>query len=160
MKSATPQRLRPVTARRLLALVVALACGWVAYALYGAAAQDRAAQSRVSDLQAADAALQSQIDERSRQVAEAQSSAWIEEQLRKLGYHMPGEHVYVLDPGGRSVPTSGGIDAAPPTYSPTPTPTPPPTPTPTAVPASPVGLTTIAPAAAQASPPVTPTPTS
>ena len=154
MKSPASHRPRPVTARRLLALVVAVACGWVAYALYGEAAQDRAAQSRVSDLQAADAALQSQIAERSRQVAEAQSSAWIEEQLRKLGYHVPGEHVYVLDPGGKSLPSSGGIDAPPPTYSPTPTPAPPatPTPAPTAAAVPPANLTPTATAARPASP--------
>ena len=131
-----PQRPRPFTARRILALVVAVACGWVAYALYGAAATDHAAQARVTQLQAANAALEAQISQRAQEVTEAQSSPWLEDQARKLGYHLPGEKVYVLDPGAKSAPASGGLNAPPPTFSPTPVPTPTP-PLPSLVPASP-----------------------
>jgi hypothetical protein len=121
----------------------------VAYALYGAAATDHAAQARVTQLQEADAALQAQIAQRSQEVTEAQGSAWLEDQARKLGYHLPGEKVYVLDPGGKSAPASGGLNAAPIIFTPTPPPTPTPSPTPpvpTLVPASPT------PAAASPSP--------
>jgi len=131
MFPAGPQRPHTFTVRRLLALVVAVVCGWIAYALYGEAAQDHAALARVAQLQAADTALQSQIAQRSMEIAEAQSTTWLEDQARKLGYHLPGEQVYVLDPGGKSPPASGGLDAVPPTFSPTPVPTPVPTPTPT-----------------------------
>jgi cell division protein FtsB len=152
MKPPDPPRPRPFTARRIIALVVAVACGWVAYALYGAAAQDRAAEARVTQLQAADAALQSQIAQRSQEIAEAQSSAWVEEQARKLGYHLPGEHVFVLDPGGTSVPSSAGLNAVPPTFSPTPVPTPVPTPTPTPTLSPPTPPATSTPAATTPSP--------
>jgi cell division protein FtsB len=134
MNSPAPQRPRPFTARRIVALVVAVACGWIAYALYGEAAQDHQAQARVTQLQDADAALQAQIAQRSQEITQAQSTAWIEDEARKLGYHFPGEKVYVVDPGGKSAPSSAGVNAAPITFSPTPTPTPVPTPTPTPTP--------------------------
>jgi len=156
MSSPTPQRPRPFTARRIVALVVAVACGWVAYALYGEAAQDHQAQARVTQLQAADAALQSQISERAQEITQAQSTAWVEDEARKLGYHFPGEKVYVVEPGGRSAPASAGVNAAPISFSPTPTPTPVPTPTPT-----PTATPTPSPSAAASVPPVagTPSPT-
>jgi cell division protein FtsB len=155
-----PQRPRPFTARRILALVVAVACGWVAYALYGAAATDHAAQARVTQLQQANVALTAQIAQRSQEVTEAQGSAWLEDQARKLGYHLPGEKIYVLEPGGKSEPSSGGINAVPITFSPTPvpTPTPSPTPTPTPTPVVPT-LVPISPLPATATPsPATATP--
>ena len=148
-----PQRPRPFTARRILALVVAVACGWVAYALYGAAATDHAAQARVTQLQDANAVLAAQISQRAQEVTEAQSSPWLENQARKLGYHLPGEKIYVLDPGAKSAPTSGGLNAAPPTFIPTPVPTPIPTPTPTPSPAPPPpSLVPASPTSAVASP--------
>jgi cell division protein FtsB len=163
MNVPAPQRPRPFTARRILALVVAVACGWVAYALYGAAATDHAAQSRVTQLQQDNAALEAQIGQRSQEVTEAQSSAWLEDQARKLGYHLPGEKVYFLDPGAKSAPASGGLNAPPPTFSPTPAPTPtpspiptpPPTPTPSPAPAVPT-LIPVSPTPAATSPSPTP----
>ena len=121
-----------------------MVCGWVAYALYGEAAQDREAQARVAQLQQVDATLQSQISQRAQEIVQAQSSAWVEDQARKLGYRFPGEQVYVVDPGGKSAPSSAGVNAPTIAYSPTPSPTPPPTPTPSPTPS--------------ASAPVTPTP--
>lgn len=128
MKSAPSPRPRPLTPRRLLALIAALACGWAAYSLYGEAAQDRALAASVAQLQSANTTLQQQIAERSLEIEEAQGSAWVEEQARKLGFHLPGESIYVVVPSGRQGPSSGGINAAPPTYSPTPVPTPTPSP--------------------------------
>ncbi|MGA3184766.1 MAG: septum formation initiator family protein [Candidatus Dormibacteria bacterium] len=142
MNVPAPQRPRPFRARRILALVVAVACGWVAYALYGAAATDHAALARVTQLQEANAALTAQIAQRSQEVSEAQGTAWLEDQARKLGYHLPGEKVYVLDPGAKSAPASGGLNAPPPTFSPTPVPTPIPSATPTPSP-SPAGPTLV-----------------
>jgi hypothetical protein len=131
-------------------LVVAVACGWVAYALYGEAAQDHAAQVRVTQLQQADAALQAQIAQRSQEITQAQNAAWVEDEARKLGYYFPGEKVYVVAPGGKSEPSSAGVNASKITFQPTPTPTPVPTPTPTPRPS----------ASASASPPAgTPSPT-
>jgi cell division protein FtsB len=145
-----------VTARRVIALVVAVVCGWVAYALYGEAAQDRAALARVTQLQSADAALRAQIAQRSQEITEAQGSAWVEDQARRLGYHLPGEQIYVVDPGGKAVPSSAGLNAVAPTFIPTPTPTPTPSPTPAPTPTPtpvPLGLSsTPAPAAATSSP--------
>jgi cell division protein FtsB len=163
MKSPRPERPRPFTARRLVALVVAVACGWVAYALYGEAAQDREAQAEVVQLRAADTALAAQIAQRSEEITQAQSTAWVEDQARKLGYHLPGEQVYVVDPGGTSVPASAGVNAAPISFSPTPapTPTPSPTPSPTANPsptATPTATPTPAPTLLPLAPPATSSP--
>ncbi len=149
MSSRASQRPRAVTARRVIALVIAVVCGWVAYALYGEAAQDRAALARVTQLQSADAALRAQIAQRSQEITEAQGSAWVEDQARRLGYHLPGEQIYVVDPGGKAA--SGGLNAVPPTFSPTPAPTP--TPTATPVPTGPAGPTLV-----PLSPSSTPTP--
>ncbi len=91
MKSAPSPRPRPLTPRRLLALIAAVACGWAAYSLYGEAAQDRALAASVAQLQSANTTLQQQIAERSLEIEEAQGSAWVEEQARKLGFHLPGE---------------------------------------------------------------------
>jgi hypothetical protein len=105
-------------------------CGWVAYAVYGQASQSRALDARVTQLQEQNGILQQQVQERQRQIAEAQTLAWLEEEARKLGYVMPGERVYVVAPPGSAVPKSGGLNAALPTYSPTPAPTPSATPSP------------------------------
>jgi len=158
MSPARSQRPRPFTVRRLLALVVAVVCGWVTYALYGEAAQDHAALARVAQLQAADSALQAQIAQRSMEIAEAQSTTWLEDQARKLGYHLPGEQVYVLDPGGTS-PATGGLNAVPPTFSPTPVPTPTPTATPTPTPTATPAATSPGTPSASATPAPSPTPT-
>jgi cell division protein FtsB len=131
----------------LFACILAVICGWVAYAVYGAASQSRALDAQVTRLQTDNASLQAQIDERQRQIAAAQTLAWLEEEARKLGYVMPGEHVYVVTPPGSAVPSGGGVNAKLPTYSPTPAPTP--TPTPTASPSGPPRLV---------APPVRPTP--
>lgn len=122
---------RPAAARRLFACILAVVCGWVAYAVYGAASQSRALDARVSQLRSENTALQQQIDERRRQIQQAQTLAWLEEEARKLGYVAPGEKVFVLTPPGSSVPKGGGVDAKLPTYTGPPTPTP--TPTPTAI---------------------------
>jgi len=134
-----PSRSPLFTPRRVLALLAAVACGWAGYALYGAAAADRALAARVSQLQAGDAALSQQIAQRSLQIQEAQGSEWVEEQARKLGFHLPGETIYVVLPSGSQVPGSSTHGGPPPTFgvpTPTPTPTPDPTPTPTPIPAA------------------------
>jgi cell division protein FtsB len=157
MKSPRPERPRPFTARRIVALLVAVACGWVAFALYGEAAQDHDAVARVAQLRAADAALQSQIAQRSEEITQAQSTAWVEDQARKLGYHLAGEQVYVVDPGGKSSLSSAGVNAAPITFSPSPAPPPPPPAhTPTATPAP--TLAPLAPPAPSTAAPATPSP--
>jgi hypothetical protein len=111
----------------------------------------------VTQLQEANAALTAQISQRAQEVTEAQSSPWLEDQARRLGYHLPGEKIYVLDPGAKSAPSSGGLNAAPPTFIPTPVPTPIPTPTPTPSPAPPLpSLVAASPTPATASPSPTP----
>jgi TolA-binding protein len=110
--------------------VVALVCGWIAFAIYSQAAQGRALDARVTQLRDQNSTLQQRIDQRRREIAEAQSQAWLEEQARKLGYVMPGEKVYVISSPGAPAPAGGGVDAKLPKYSPTPSPTPVPTPKP------------------------------
>ena len=133
MKAAPPERPRLFAPRRVLAIVVAVACGWAAYGLYGETSQTRSLDARVAQLKAGNAALSSQIAQRSLEIAESSSSAWIEAQARRLVYVMPGEKVYVLDPGGKATPSFAGVPATAPTFDP-PTPVPTPTPTPTATP--------------------------
>ena len=137
MKAARAERPRLFAPRRILAIIVAVACGWAAYGLYGETSQTRSLDARVTQLKSGNAILEAQIAERSMQIAAASSSAWVEAQARKLGYVMPGEKVYVLDPGGKATPSFAGVPVTPLTFDPpppTPTPTPIPTATPTAAP--------------------------
>ena len=78
-------------------------------------------------------ALQHQIDLRKAEIAQAQSTQWLEEQARKLGYVLPGEQIYVVTTPGASLPAGGGVSyGALPTFNPSPSPgaTPAPTATP------------------------------
>ena len=128
--SPTAVRQRRTGARRLFACLVALVCGWVAFAIYSQAAQARALDADVTRLQQQNSALQQDVDARRREISEAQSQAWLEEQARKLGWVMPGERIYVISSPGQPAPSGGGVDVKLPTWSPTPAPTPPPTPPP------------------------------
>ena len=125
--SPSLSRQRRTTARRLFACVVALVCGWVAFAIYSQAAQGRALDARVDQLRQQNSALQQRIADQRREISEAQSQAWLEEQARKLGYVMPGEHIYVISGPGQPSSGGGGVAVKLPTWSPTPAPTPAPT---------------------------------
>ena len=114
--------------RRLVIAGCAALSGLAAYAVFNAAAQGSALDSRVRALSAQNAALQQQIDERRQQVGEANDVAWLEEQARRLGLVFPGETVYIITPPGASTATSGGLNAPLPTYAPSPTPSPSPSP--------------------------------
>lgn len=121
--------------RRLWLGVVALVCGVVAYAVYSQAAEGGRVDSQVALLQQQNATLQQQINDHQREIVEAQTVAWLQDEARKLGYVLPGEKVYVITPPGRSNPPSGGVNVALPSFAiptPTPTATPSPTPSPSA----------------------------
>ena len=105
----------------LAGLLVAL-CGWVAFAVYGEAAHGQNLDGRVQILNQQNTDLQQQIADRQREIGQAQTSAWLEEQARKLGYVFPGEKIYVLVSPGAAVPAGGGVDAKLPTFSPSPGP--------------------------------------
>ena len=114
--------------RRLGTAVAAAVCGLVAFALYGQFAQNRQLDQRVNGLSSQNAQLEQQIHDRQTEIALAQTPAWLREQARKLGYVLPGEHIYVLMPPGGQVPSHGGVVAPLPSFSPSPSPTPTPAP--------------------------------
>ena len=92
--------------------------------------------------------LQQQIGDHQREIVEAQTVAWLEEEARKLGYVLPGEKVYVIAPPGQTTPASGGVNVALPSFAlPTPTPT-----------ATPTALPTPAPSQSPRTSPATPIP--
>ena len=103
-------------------------------------AQSRNLDARVSSLADQNAALENQISDREREIADAQTIAWLEEQARQLGYIFPGEHLYIIVPPGKGTPSTGGVTVPIPTFRPPSTPTPSPsarpsaTPSPTSVP--------------------------
>jgi cell division protein FtsB len=124
--------------RRVWVSLIALCAGVVAFSIYGQAAQSHALDAQAAELRQQNSALQQQITERQQQVIEAQTTAWLEEEARKLGYVLPGERVFVLTGPGSSPPAEGGVAAPLPTFTP---PTPLPTPTSTTSPkASPTPL--------------------
>ena len=73
-------------------------------------------------MQQQNSALQHQISDRQREIVEAQTAAWLEEEARKLGYVLPGEKIFVLTPPGQTAPASGGVNAPLPNFSPSPSP--------------------------------------
>jgi len=115
----------------VLAAIIAVVCGWVAYAVYAEMAAGHSLDGRLSAAQAENARLQHEIDQRKAEIAEAQTREWLIEEARKLGYVLPGERVFVLATPGASLPAGGGIDLHNlPSFS-TPTPSPGASPAPT-----------------------------
>jgi hypothetical protein len=107
-------------------------CGWIAFAVYGQVVHGADLKSTVTTLTQQNVLLRQQISDREQEINQAQSSAWLEEQARKLGYVLPGEKIYVLTSPGSAVPAGGGVPATLPTFSPTPTPATVASPSPTA----------------------------
>lgn len=117
--------------RRLALTIVAIVCGVVAFAVYSQAAEGGRIDSQVAQMRQQNSALQQQISDHQREIVEAQTVAWLEQEARKLGYVLPGEKVYEIAPPGQTTPQSGGVNVALPSFAvPTPTPTPTPVSTP------------------------------
>jgi cell division protein FtsB len=126
--------LHSLSLRRVLAAIVMVTCGWVAYAVYAEVAAGHSLDSRLSAAQQENDRLRHEIAQRQAEIAQAQTREWLVEQARKLGYVMPGERVFVLTTPGSALPPDGGIDLkslptfnAPPSSpgaSPAPTPAP------------------------------------
>ena len=110
------------TARRLWLAIAAGFCGIVAFGIYSQAAQGGQLDAEVALLHQQNSALQQQISDRQREIVEAQTAAWLEEEARKLGYVLPGEKIFVLTQPGQAAPASGGVSAPLPSFSPVPTP--------------------------------------
>lgn len=86
--------------------------------------------------------MQQQINERQQQIGEANNTAWLEEQARRLGFVFPGETVFIITTPGAPTAAAGGVNAPLPTFMPpTPTPTPAPSSTSTPTPAPAPGAT-------------------
>ncbi len=111
-------------------MLIAGVCGLVAFAVYGQVAQTRQLDAQVSALAAQNTALTQQISDREREIADAQTVAWLEQEARQLGYIFPGEQLYVIVPPGAARASTGGVPAAIPTYKAPATPTPVPSTTP------------------------------
>jgi hypothetical protein len=93
----------------------------------------------VARLRVENAKLSLSIADHRAELLAAQTTPWVEEQARTLGFVFPGESIYVVS-ASRSLPPDGGLAIKSwPTYNPTPAPTPTPdpnaTPSPSADPA-------------------------
>ncbi len=134
-------------------VIFALVAGIVAYGVYGSLERTISLHSRIVAVETSNQRLQHQIADREREIQAAQSTSWVEEQARLLGYVMPGEHVYLILPPSAGPVHSGGVQA-PLVNEPitTPTPSPSPTPSPTSTPSPTPGVS-----AGQASPSPSPT---
>jgi hypothetical protein len=104
-------------------VLIAGICGLVAFAVYGQVAQSRHLDAQVSTLATGNAALTQQISDREREIADAQTVAWLEQQARQLGYVFPGEQLYVIVPAGAAHPSTGGVSVPIPTIKPLASPT-------------------------------------
>ncbi|MHB8490484.1 MAG: FtsB family cell division protein [Candidatus Dormibacteria bacterium] len=103
-------------------MLIAGICGLVAFAVYGQVAQSRHLDAQVSALAAQNSALVQQISDREREIADAQTVAWLEQQARQLGYIFPGENLYVIVPPGAARASTGGVSVPIPTFKPLPSP--------------------------------------
>jgi len=86
------------------------------------AAQGNALDARVQALTSQNAVLQQQIGERQQQISEANNTAWLEEQARRLGFVFPGESIFIITTPGAPTAASGGLNAPLPTFAPSPSP--------------------------------------
>ena len=122
-------------------MLIAGVCGLVAFAVYGQVAQTRHLDAEVNTLAAQNSALVQQVSDREREIADAQTVAWLEQEARQLGYVFPGEHLYVIVPPGGARASTGGVSVPIPTFKPlaTPTPVPSSTPKPSATPSPTAG---------------------
>jgi cell division protein FtsB len=105
-------------------VLIAGICGLVAFAVYGQVAQSRNLDAQVHALAAQNSSLIRQISDREREIADAQTVAWLEQEARQLGYVFPGEHLYVIVPPHPGTPATGGVSVPVPTFLPPPSPTP------------------------------------
>jgi cell division protein FtsB len=110
--------------RRFAIAIIFAVTGFVAYAIYGQAAQGHQLDAQVAALRQQNTALQQRIADHQREIVEAQTAAWLIEEARKLGYVFPGEKIFVIPSPGASPPAGGGVNAPLPAYSPLPTPSP------------------------------------
>ncbi len=110
----------PITLRRIAVVLIAGICGLVAFAVYGQVAQSRHLDSQVNTLATRNSALTQQITDREREIADAQTIAWLEQQARQLGYVFAGEHLYVIVPAGAAHASTGGVSVPIPTFPPPP----------------------------------------
>ena len=99
-------------------MLIAGICGLVAFAVYGQVAQTRHLDAQVTALAAENTSLAQQISDREREIADAQTVAWLEEEARQLGYVFPGEKLYVIVPPGSAHPSTGGVTVPIPTGTP------------------------------------------
>ena len=123
-------------------VIICAVTGFVAYAIYGQAAQSRQLDADAASIARQNASLRQKIADHQREIVEAQTTAWLIEEARKLGYIFPGEKIFVIPPPGSAPGAGGGVNAPLPSYGPLPTPSP-----------SPAATT---PGAAQATPAPTP----
>ena len=97
---------------------MAAVCGFVAYAIYGQAAQGHRIDTQVTTLERQNRDLKQQISDHQRQIVEAQTAAWLVEEARKLGYVFPGEKIFVIPAPGASPQGGGGVNAPLPSLAP------------------------------------------
>jgi Septum formation initiator len=100
------------------------------------AAQGNALDARVQALTSQNAVLQQQIGERQQQIGEANNTAWLEEQARRLGFVFPGESIFIITTPGAPTAASGGLNAPLPTFRPSPSPSPSALPSPSSSPSA------------------------
>lgn len=104
--------------------------------MFTESAQGNALDARVQSLTAQNTALQQQIGERQQQIGEANNTAWLEEQARRLGFVFPGETIFIITTPGAPTAASGGLNAPLPTFAPSPAVSPSASPTPSPSPSA------------------------
>jgi hypothetical protein len=106
-----------------MAAVIAAGLGWVGYALLAETSSSNALAARVVQLQGQNSALRSDISGRRADIAAAQTTPWLVEEARKLGYVLPGERVFIVVTPGAQLPPDGGVEVGQlPLYNPSPAP--------------------------------------
>ena len=117
-------RRRSTPLRRILLAAITAVLTFVAYAVVSEFVSNRTIDAQVARLTAGNAKLSQSIADHKAELLASQTTPWLEDQARQLGFVFPGETIYVVD-AAASLPPDGGLAIKSlPTYNPTPSPTP------------------------------------
>ncbi len=93
---------------QVVAVFVLLLLGLVAYAVYTEVSSTNVLNGKIAELRVANQAAATEVAIDQREIASANSSAWITAQARQYGFVMPGEQLFHISANPPAA--TGGVD--------------------------------------------------